>query len=805
MRRRDGPRPSLRRIVAAALAFEAMLLVAASLWWPVYASPSFTVMVALTVTSGIALAAVGAIRPWSAPVVLAAGMLLWLVLGVPLAVPSQAVGGVLPSGPGLLDLMATTASGWRQLLTIEPPVGDYQALLVPAYSLLMLASVLSVSIATRASHPVLALLCPAAVAVAALVFGGPEGPVPALSGALLVVVALAWLALGLPERAAAPGVSKPVRSRPPARAAIGALAGVAVVAGAVAGGVSALPAAERATARDAVTQQFDASRQSSPLAAYRAYLKAPLADSVVLDVTGARPGDRVVVARLDDYDGVVFGIGPDERFDRVAGRLPGGGLAASGGTGGSGGADGPGGAGGPGGSAAEPVEMVVEVGEYGAVWVPTVGEPRSISFGDDDRRQAALFYDSALGMPAVPDGLQAGDSYTFEAVRTPATAAGDAPALEQLGALTPAGPAAALPTETPDAVATRIAEWAPADRTAGVRLAGVVAALRSGYRSGLADGAGASAGADGFARSGHGTDRLEELLTASPMLGDDEQYAAAGALLAQAAGFPSRVVFGFVVPERSAAESSAADPADTRDPADTDVVAEVRGRDVAAWIEVDTAQAGWVPIDVTPEPRPVPDSAVDDSALAVRPPVVVPPGSAELTDPPDQAASQSDDDAAETDAAIPLALRILVVVGLAVIALAVSAAPFLAVIAVKARRRGRRRREGSARARATGAWAELTDTARDLAVEVPPASTRSQAAAALGASEAVALAVLVDTAAFAPDDPTDEEIDRLWLLSDRERNRLLAGRSPVARLRSRLSLRSVRTYHGRDRKRRDVP
>ncbi|WPO88689.1 transglutaminaseTgpA domain-containing protein [Herbiconiux sp. KACC 21604] len=808
MRRAEHPRPDRRYLVTTALAFGAMLVVAASVWWPVYASVSFVVMVAVTVTSGVALTGVAAARSWPAPVVLGAGVLLWLLLGVPLAVPSRAIGGVLPSGAGLADLVVTTASGWRQLLTIEPPVGSYQALLVPCYSLLLLASVLVVSIATRTRRPVLALLCPGAVVVAALVFGGPPGPAPALSGAVLAVLALGWLALGLPTRVAAAGAARPGRPRPPVRAALGALMGVAVVAGLVAGGVSALPSAHRAAARDAVVQQFDASQQSSPLAAYRAYLKAPLADSVVLGVTGAQPGDRVVVARLDDYDGVVFGVGPDEHFDRVAGRLPGGARGApstteSGGSGPSGGsADGAGG----------PVEVVVQVGEYSGVWVPTVGDPRSISFGGDGALQNELFYDGALGMPAVSGGLAPGDSYTLEAVGTTAGVADPGAEGEALGALTPAAPVGALPAETPDAVTTRLAEWAPADRSPGARLAGVVAGLRSGYLSGgggdgRAEGTGGSAvgGADRFARSGHGADRLEELLTASPMLGDDEQYAAAGALLAQAVGFPARVVFGFVVPEPGAdpsADPSTADP--SADPSAGPAI-EVRGRDVAAWIEVDTAEAGWVPLDVTPEPRPVPESPVDDSALAVQPPVVVPPASGELSDPLAQAASESDDDAPDAETGLPLALRILLIVGLALTGLAVLAAPFLTVIVLKARRRERRRRTGPARGRATGAWAELTDAARDLAVELPPASTRSQAAGALGGTDAVTLALLVDTAAFAPDDPTEEEIDTLWLLSDRERRRLLAGRGIVSRLRSRVSLRSVRTYHGRDRKRRDVP
>ncbi|MDY7555683.1 transglutaminase domain-containing protein [Cryobacterium sp. 10C3] len=51
-------------------------------------------------------------------------------------------------------------------------------------------------------------------------------------------------------------------------------------------------------------------------------------------------------------------------------------------------------------------------------------------------------------------------------------------------------------------------------------------------------------------RSGHGLDRISQLFTDEPMLGDAEQYAVAAALLARRLGFPARVVMGFA-PRRS--------------------------------------------------------------------------------------------------------------------------------------------------------------------------------------------------------------------------------------------------------------
>ena len=52
-------------------------------------------------------------------------------------------------------------------------------------------------------------------------------------------------------------------------------------------------------------------------------------------------------------------------------------------------------------------------------------------------------------------------------------------------------------------------------------------------------------------RAGHGADRINELFTRSQMVGDEEQYAAAMALMARSLNYPARVVMGFApdVPE----------------------------------------------------------------------------------------------------------------------------------------------------------------------------------------------------------------------------------------------------------------
>jgi hypothetical protein len=734
------------RVLLATLVLEVLMLTAATTWWPIYESPAFAVLAVVTVTVGTAIGATGALWSWPSYLVLAAGVAAWLVLGVPLAVPSKALFGVLPTLDGLADLVVTTAAGWRQLLTIALPVGDYQALLVPVFVLLLFASVLGVSVATRTAHPVVAVVFPAAVLVSGIVFGGATAFAPIAVGGVFAVVVVVWLAL--------------VRGRVPVRT-VAAASGLVAIGLVVAVGVGvALPAPDRVVARDAVEQPFDARDYPSPLSGFRAYLKSPKDESVVLTVSGAEPGDRIVVARMNDYDGVVFNVGgkagAGTLFSRVPERLD----------------DGTDGSGAGGSAVAQTVTAGFRIGSYDGVWVPTLGDPVSITFDGPNAAalQNSLFASAALATIADTAGLTEGDGYELT-TRLRA-------AVDDLTDLTPGAPVPASATEVPNAVATRLANWAPESSSPGARLAGIVDGFRTGY---------VSSGGEGevFSRSGHGADRIQELLTVSPMLGDDEQYAAAGALLAEAAGFPARVAMGFTVPDADTGPGvGSGGAAGTVD---------VRGQDASAWVEVYTAESGWVPLDVTPDPRPIPDSTVDDSSTAVQPPDVIPPAADELDDTVDSAPLQQNDEAPPAaDDLLVTVLRIALVTGLSLAAIAVVLAPFLVILTLKRRRRMRRRTRGTPRSRAAGGWAEVVDVAKDVSSPPPVNATRREAAGALGGGSATLLAEKVDGALYAPSEPSERDLDDIWAASDFERQRLLAERGRFARLFSRVSTRSLR-------------
>ncbi|NYD71141.1 transglutaminaseTgpA domain-containing protein [Herbiconiux flava] len=758
-----------------------LLGIGAAAWWPVHESLSFVVAAGVAIAVGVAIGALGAAFRWSGPVVLGATVAAWLVLGVPLAVPGKALGGVLPTGEGLLDLIVTTATGWRQLVTIELPVGDYQALLVPVFSLTLAAAVVGTTVATRTPRPEAALLLPALVLVAGIALGAPRGHAPAALGGAFAVVSLLWLVLVRPRS------STPSAGRRRGRGvAVALVAGAAAVSVLVAG---ALPAPDRRVVREAVAPVFDARDHASPLSGLRALLKQPAADETLLTVTGAEPGSRLALARLDAYDGVVFTVAgsdaapaatasgepaasPTDLFQRVTGRL----SAATD----------------PASAAGGVHDVTVGVEGYAGVWVPIPDGASAVAFTGPDAStlQNALFASRRLSMVADLVALRRGDGYVVTG-----TASAPFVAVDRLSELEP-GAAASPAATAPDALAERLAEWAPDSRPPGDRLAGVMAGLRSGYRSG-------APGSDVFSRSGHGADRLQELLTASPMVGDPEQYAAAAALLARAAGFPSRVAVGFVVPALADTGADTEPDADT----DTDTGAEgspvdLQGSDATAWVEVLTTE-GWVAIDPTPEVKPIPPSALEDGAGSVQPPEVLPPASEGLADPdPGTPAQQSDDEPAPRDDDPGPLLAIVLGVGLGLLVLAVLLAPFATVLALKARRRSRRRSRGSARERAAGSWAEVLDTVRDRGEPPPPRTTRREAAAALESESGLLLAERVDAALYGPGDPSAAELDALWAASDAERRRLLGQERGLARLRARLSPRSLRTYHGKEMNRR---
>ncbi|RWZ50013.1 DUF4129 domain-containing protein [Labedella phragmitis] len=771
--RTAGSRPtrsgtSSRFVWATAVVSSIAIAIASAALWPVYASTAFLLVVAGGILVGQTIAVVGARRgtgPWIMTVWAVAAFAL---VGVPLAVPSLAIARVLPSPDGLVALAEGVVLSWKRLLTIATPVGDYQALLVPALLLVLLATILTTSIALRTRLPELATAVPPLLLVAGIVLGpgGSRGSAPGnavVVSALLAGVLLLWLT-GLRERRAAVSAatstdvtgavafSRGDRRRSVVSSIIAAVIVVVVAVTAATGAVALLPpAGERAVARDAVERPFNPRDYPSPLSTFRAYHRDGRADEVMLTAEGlASP--RIRLAVMDDFDGVVWNVGSAEdpsasgSFERLPFRLD----PTVAGT---------------------PSTTTVTIGSYEGVWLPGSGYLGSVEFAGERRASLAdsLYYNANAGTAAVTAELRTGDGYTVDAVE-PELVAPDG-----VGSLVPGG-AADKPGDSPEGLLDVLDAYSTAGAAPGENLAAVLEGIRSvGYIShGVGDDEPASP-------SGHGLDRLSRLLSDSPMVGDGEQYASLAALAARQLGFPSRVVMGF-------ANTTGA----------TDGPVAFTGSDIAAWIEVRAAGRGWVAIDPTPEERPVPEEQPEDPTLIARPYQDLQPQPEEEPDRSEQTAPDSSEpeDQPVLDPFLAVLLQIARVLSWVVIVVAVILSPFIAVIAAKARRRSLRRRTPDPADRVVAGWREFRDAVVDHGIEPPPSVTRHELADLHGARGAHRLAVLADRVTFSTMEPSDGDADRAWSLVDDLRASLDSRVDRRGRLLALVSLRSLGLRRG---------
>ncbi|MGI5242979.1 transglutaminase-like domain-containing protein [Dactylosporangium sp. CA-139066] len=680
-------------------------------------------------------------------VLAAATVVVFFAAGVPVTRPGDA-----PSVPAVRALSESAVFGWKDLLTTLPPIDDARLLVVP-WTLGLVCGVAGAAmsaalpprrprwVALWAAAP---LAAPSLLLAAVLLFGTHDPVVPLASGAGFGALALTWAAWRRRRAAAAPAGG--VRA---GRAAVRALAAAAVLGLAALAGVAAAPvlggdAGGRWVLRDQVVPPFDIGAYPSPLVGFRKYTKDAnqLWDQELFRVEGLPEGVAVRIALLDDYDGSVWGAGSggDGGYHRVG--------AAFGPTG-------------------DTVLRVTIAPAYAAAgdlnpWLPGAGRAGSIEFGGP--RRAALADSLRVNLAAATGlstaRLAAGDTYT---VRTAVRGAPDTVALPDNAQ--PAGRPAL--TESAQALlASKVAAWTKGTSGLSAQLRAVADYLRTNGAY--------SDGGPGETQylPGHSLGRLATFFNAPRPVGDDEQYAAAYALVAGYLGIPSRVVLG-------------------ARPGPGGVV---RGSDVHAWVEVHLADGRWATVpqtafmpDVTkrPEQRP-PQAAENTDAIVVPPPNAAKQNTAS-TDTSRNDPRRSGGDPAPDPwwrrwwAAIapvvtwggpPVLAAALVVAG---------------IVGWKARRRRRRRTRGTPAARYAGGWRELVDAARDAGAAAPAGHTRREEAARLG-GDLDALAAAADAAVYGPGEPSPQDAALYWRDVERARRGLVGGR----RLRAALSLRSLR-------------
>jgi hypothetical protein len=785
------------RVVAAALYTLVTVALAAVAAWPVYASWSFLVLVIVSAFAAALIVALVTWRRGGGWITAAATVVAFLVLCVPLAVPSR-LGGPLEILRGIGEASAGVLVAWKDLVTVDLPVGDYRNLLVPALAIFLVGTVLTLSLAVRTDRRSTAAVVSGLLmtgfglffgrtsASSPLVWGPLSLPAPietavGLAALLSAVLWLAWRAhderVRSLRRATALATVAPStrRSRADRRRAltgagmilVAALATVAVVPWAAGD-------ADRHVLRSATGPERQIAEAVSPLSSYRAMFSDARVDDVLFQVSGdgALP-DRIRVATLDSYDGEIFrssGTG-EGRFVRVPSRLPSG--------------------------EGRPIDAEIEIGDLGGIWMPTAGSLVQATFVGDRANQLAdrFYYSSAAeaGVQIADGGLEPGDRYRVTGTETAAV---------DIASLTPPG--------APGGVSggENLRRWVDEHATGdgGTALASLVQLLRErGYLShGLALAAGSAppkwaADLSGYqvqpSASGHSLARIETMFqrlldreddpraTASgnyvAAVGDDEQFAVAVALIAHELGFPARVVVG--------ARLTSADPALPTCDAGT-----CRAEDLSAWTEVQGTDGQWAAIDVTPQREQSPSLEVTEqrdpeNVTEVRPDTVddvVPPA------PLQEDNTLNDENRADDGLDLAWLWPILRVTGLSLLVVLVLFGPFLAVVIAKVIRRRGRRRDPDPRAAIAGGWDEYVDAGVDAGRELPPASTRRELVSAWGTAGGERLADEADRAVFSSRTVTADEATAFWRIVDAERRTLTRQRGGWRRLLAAVSLRS---------------
>lgn len=664
------------------------------------------------------------------PVLLAvlAGILAYFLLGTPIVMPDQGIAVVLPSLTSLAGLALGAVFGWRDILTLQTPVqAPYYIAVLPYFAswlVGMVGGLLALRWTSRAPgsrRSAVLLIGPLLLFLVGILLGTREPYLAAIRGTAFAVVALIWLGWrrGARERVAVEGSSGHLRRR---------LVGVAVVvAGAVvlglAGGAALFPPRDaRYVLREEVQPPFDPREFASPLSGFRYYTKT-VADDDLLEVSGLAPGGLIRLAVMDSYDGVIWRVSSSTAGAEGSGafRLAGETLpepdALRSGTAGV---------------------LDVTIDGYDDVWMPTAGYATGVRWEDEASSSLAdtFRYNAVTGTAVMTGGLQQGYHYALD-VEYPDTVDDD-----ELAGVATANLQLPAADGVPDIVGATALELAGDARDPIDQLRAIEVALTTdGYLShGLAS--------DGIpSRAGHGADRMAELFERPEMVGDEEQYASAFALMARSLGYPSRVVMGFA-PQVAGGESTAT----------------VVGSDVTAWVEVPFEGVGWVPFFPTPDQTDVPQDQVPKPQNEPQPQVRQPPRTE--TDQEDLLTPVSIQDSDERDDdgfvlpgwAVALGLSILIPAAIVFV-------PLLIVAAVKSAR-ARRRRLGAGDRAAAGAWEELLDRLAELGYPVPPPATRvataQRLAATLAQPQLVAVAARADAAVFSGRDIEPSEAEAVW-------------------------------------------
>ena len=794
------------------------LLTALTVWfmWPIYQDVYMFVSVGMGLTVGLAIAWWQSARKLSplatALTVLSAFVLLSLPATNPRALSNPSL---LLSG--WIESLVSPVTAWKQLVTVDLPVGTYHALLAPAFLSYLIAGAVfgwvffgAITRYWAVAYPVLVLI------VVAIGFGTTSVPgdfslfgfsaaipTPLVSGSLLFTLLVIYLNWG--SRAARRSTLVGVAAGSPLsgwqRKLRRNLAGIAVVAIALVGtGIfmqtSGLTAT-RIVLRTDIDKLKEIQKQTSPLSSYRKYFNdAALYESPLLTFSTAGAPSRIRVATMPFYDGDNFTVAPTKStggndsyyFARVPSDLPATNAGPS-------------------------KTFTVSIGKLDSIWLPLAEGVRKVEFSGANALTLsdALFVNRETATGAIIPGPSTGSIYAITynepSVVDPSTIESSTSTIDA--------------TLIPDSLNTWLDNHADVDTETGTGIVALAKLLRErGY---LSHSFVEPKGKDGAAtwedslnnytffqsNAGHNLARISTMFSEInareqdaksrnsknlvSTAGDDEQFATAIALIASAKGFPARVVIGFRTSQTE--DVPGVEPCAVNGTQGT-----CNGNNLSAWAEIRGSNGQWLAIDSTPQfakqmnlvpvgtayvPNPT-ESGEDDST--VLPPAKATPSSdSECRKHPDSPDCNPDDFWQKfvgflTNYVVPVLVSLFVA--------GIFVAPFAFVLVMKRNRRRSRLGAAEPETKVIGAWEEYVDLLVDHGSVLPGSQTRKELATLYETTSINELAELADLASFSPRMPNEVEIERAWEIVRIKEDEFASTKSRFKKIQSKLSLRS---------------
>jgi transglutaminase-like putative cysteine protease len=714
-----------------------------------YSGWTFLLVGAIGVLLGVVVGWLGSLLRQPVLMVALLTVVVFFLLGGAVALRGQ----VLPTWSVLTSLAELSVHGWMQLLTTLPPVDTSGPLLVIPYILGLVGGAAGFTLARRVRRSVAPIAAPVALLVSVILLGTSEPADLLVQGAVFTCLACLWAALRAARWHTRSGHAGRTFRLVSGAGVLGITAMVAAAVGPVVPGTGDNP---RLVLRDHVQPPVDVAAFPSPLVGFRKYTKDAnqLWDQTLFTVSDVPGGTTVRIATLDDYDGSVWGAsnrpGAGTSFQRVGTRIaqPVSGTQVS-------------------------LRVTIKAAYAQAddldAWLPTVGAATAVDFAGPNAAGNADSFRYNLGARSgvVTGRLSAGDSYTVQAVLDSTTAPNDPQPLGQ----------SEVDAKFTALAASRAVQWAGKGSGPWNQLQAVATYLHA--NGAYSDG---GPGETQFL-PGHGTGRLASFLNGHQPVGDDEQYAAIFALIADDLGMPARVVLG-ATPETDGT---------------------VKGKDIHAWVEVHVADGRWIPIpqttfmpDTSRKPDQQPPQQIQNASAAVVPPpnAVRPPST---LDDAEQAATRGGHvgDTVTDGWQLP---------EFVVEALTWGGPPTLfamllcgLIVGAKVSRRRRRRSHGTPVFRFATGWSELLDHARDMGVAVSLTGTRREQAGQLARYNVGGLAFAADATIFGAGIATDQDAASFWREVDDARRTMSAGLGRWRRVRAALNLTTFRP--GRRRRR----